>query len=156
MGQLTNSKYIDNFAKLYIKNLDIPGAQEELEKINMMSGTPETPEELAQQMEANSKQQQEQAEMEKEAFMADVALKKAQAAHNIAMAETSQAAARKTLEEAEQLDATPTVDLEKVRLKIEEAKLALENKKLEVESQKIASDERAAKLEKLSQFGNVA
>ena len=156
MGQLTNSKYIDNFAKLYIKNLDIPGAQEELEKINMMSGTPETPEELAQQMEANSKQQQEQAEMDKEAFMADVGLKKAQAAYNISMAETNQAAARKTLEEAEQLDATPTVDLEKVRLKIEEAKLALENKKLEVESQKIASDERAAKLEKLSQFGNVA
>ena len=72
------------------------------------------------------------------------------------MAETNQAAARKTLEEAEQLDATPTVDLEKVRLKIEEAKLALENKKLEVESQKIASDERAAKLDKLAQFGNVA
>ena len=152
MGQLANSPYLDSFAKLWIKNSGIPGAEAELEKINMQAGVPDTPEELAEQLQAQAQSEQEAKQLEMEGIQAEIEHKRAQAQQALAVAETSRASARKTLAEAESEDETPTVDLEKIRLKIEAAKLRLEEKKLEAESQKIAAEERAAKLDKVNQW----
>ena len=98
MGQMVDHPIVLNlFVELYIEYADFPHSKELLEKFRMQSGLAATPEEMAEQMAAQSEEQQKQSALEQGTIEADIDLKAAQA-------EQARANARKALADAENAD----------------------------------------------------
>jgi len=139
------------FIKLYLENCDIPGAKEELEKLNMIEQTPQTPEEVQQMVEAQKQAQQAQQQMEQATVEADIRLKNAQAAQAEGHAQQAQAAAQKTMVDA-QTETGP--QSEAIKAEIEQIKLESEKVKLAAEKEKARAAERQEKLDMLAEMEN--